>query len=100
MRNHVVPFVFAFVAIFCSAAYAGIPPVSGVAPVRNCPGLSNQFLENFKEQSIPVSIFLVNGIKLQGHIADYDCEVIILDNSVSQMVYKHAVGTIVPATPE
>ncbi len=46
---------------------------------------------------MPVSIFLVNGIKLQGQIESFDQFVVLLKNSVSQMVYKHAISTVVPA---
>ena len=46
---------------------------------------------------MPVSIYLVNGIKLQGQIDSFDQFVVLLKNSVSQMVYKHAISTVVPA---
>jgi host factor-I protein len=45
---------------------------------------------------VPVSIYLVNGIKLQGQIDSFDQFVILLKNTVNQMVYKHAISTIVP----
>ena len=44
-----------------------------------------------------VSIYLVNGIKLQGQVDSFDQYVILLKNTVTQMVYKHAISTIVPA---
>jgi host factor-I protein len=40
---------------------------------------------------------LVNGIKLQGNIESFDQYVILLRNTVTQMVYKHAISTVVPA---
>jgi host factor-I protein len=43
-----------------------------------------------------VSIYLVNGIKLQGQIESFDQYVVLLRNTVTQMVYKHAISTIVP----
>ena len=46
---------------------------------------------------MPVSIYLVNGIKLQGTIDSFDQFVVLLNNSVSQMVYKHAISTVVPS---
>ena len=55
------------------------------------------FLNLLRKERIPVSIFLVNGIKLQGHVESFDQFVILLRNTVSQLVYKHAVSTIVPA---
>jgi host factor-I protein len=50
-----------------------------------------------RKERIPVSIYLVNGIKLQGQIESFDSFVVLLRNSVSQMVYKHAISTVVPA---
>ena len=44
-----------------------------------------------------MSIFLVNGIKLQGQVESFDQFVVLLKNSTSQMIYKHAISTIVPA---
>ncbi len=58
--------------------------------------LQDPFLNALRKEHIPVSIFLVNGIKLQGQIESFDQFVILLKNSVSQLVYKHAVSTIVP----
>jgi host factor-I protein len=59
--------------------------------------LQEPFLNALRKERIPVSIFLVNGIKLQGQIESFDQFVVLLKNSVSQMVYKHAISTIVPA---
>ncbi|MGH8549513.1 MAG: RNA chaperone Hfq, partial [Methylococcales bacterium] len=50
-----------------------------------------------RKEHIPVSIYLINGIKLQGKIDSFDQYVVMLKNSISQMVYKHAISTIVPA---
>ena len=55
------------------------------------------FLNTLRKEKIPVAIYLVNGIKLQGQIDSFDQYVIILKNTVNQMVYKHAVSTIVPS---
>jgi host factor-I protein len=59
--------------------------------------LQDPFLNALRKERIPVSIFLVNGIKLQGQIESFDQFVILLKNTVSQMVYKHAISTVVPA---
>ena len=59
--------------------------------------LQDPFLNTLRKERIPVSIYLVNGIKLQGQIESFDQFVILLKNSVSQMVYKHAVSTVVPS---
>jgi host factor-I protein len=59
--------------------------------------LQEPFLNALRKEKVPVSIYLVNGIKLQGQIESFDQFVVLLKNSVSQMVYKHAISTIVPA---
>ncbi|MBR0573009.1 RNA chaperone Hfq [Pasteurella atlantica] len=59
--------------------------------------LQDPYLNSLRRERIPVSIYLVNGIKLQGQIESFDQFVILLKNTVSQMVYKHAISTIVPA---
>lgn len=59
--------------------------------------LQEPFLNALRKEKVAVSIYLVNGIKLQGQIDSFDQFVIVLKNSVNQMVYKHAISTIVPA---
>ncbi|TBR44718.1 RNA chaperone Hfq [Marinomonas agarivorans] len=59
--------------------------------------LQDPYLNTLRKERVPVSIFLVNGIKLQGQIDSFDQFVIVLKNTVSQMVYKHAISTIVPS---
>ena len=59
--------------------------------------LQDPFLNALRKERIPVSIFLVNGIKLQGQVESFDEFVVLLKNNVSQMVYKHAISTIVPS---
>lgn len=59
--------------------------------------LQEPFLNALRKEKIPVSIYLVNGIKLQGQVESFDQFVILLRNSISQMVYKHAISTIVPS---
>ena len=59
--------------------------------------LQDPFLNTLRKDRTPVSIFLVNGIKLQGTIESFDQFVIVLNNNSNQMVYKHAISTIVPA---
>jgi len=58
--------------------------------------LQDPFLNALRRERIPVSIYLVNGIKLQGTVESFDQFVVLLRNTVSQMVYKHAISTIVP----
>ena len=59
--------------------------------------LQDPFLNALRKEKVPVSIYLVNGIKLQGQIDSFDQFVVLLRNSVNQMVYKHAISTVVPA---
>lgn len=58
--------------------------------------LQDPFLNALRKERVPVSIFLVNGIKLQGQIESFDQFVVLLKNNVSQMIYKHAISTVVP----
>ncbi|MEN9551832.1 MAG: putative host factor protein [Candidatus Parcubacteria bacterium] len=60
--------------------------------------LQDPFLNQLRREHVPVSIYLVNGIKLQGQIESFDQYVVLLRNTVTQMVYKHAISTVVPAT--
>ena len=61
--------------------------------------LQDPFLNLLRKEHVPVSIYLVNGIKLQGQIESFDQYVVLLRNTVTQMVYKHAISTIVPGRP-
>lgn len=61
--------------------------------------LQDNFLNALRKEHVPVSIFLVNGIKLQGKVDSFDQYVVMLKNTSSQMVYKHAISTIVPSKP-
>jgi len=58
--------------------------------------LQDPFLNALRKERVPVSIYLVNGIKLQGQVESFDQFVVLLKNTVSQMVYKHAISTVVP----
>ncbi len=59
--------------------------------------LQDPFLNALRKERIPVSIFLVSGIKLQGQIESFDQFVILLRNTVNQMIYKSAISTVVPS---
>lgn len=59
--------------------------------------LQDPFLNTLRREKVPVAIYLVNGIKLQGQVESFDQFVVLLKNTVSQVVYKHAISTIVPA---
>ena len=58
--------------------------------------LQDDFLNQLRKEYVSVSIYLMNGIKLQGNIESFDQYAILLKNTVSQLVYKHAISTIVP----
>ena len=60
-------------------------------------GIQDPFLNALRKERVPVSIYLVNGIKLQWQIESFDQFAVLLKNTVSQMVYKHAISTVVPA---
>lgn len=59
--------------------------------------LQDPFLNMLRKEKVPVSIYLVNGIKLQGQVDSFDQFVVLLKNTVNQMVYKHAISTVVPS---
>lgn len=57
-------------------------------------------MRTLRKQKTPVSIFLVNGIRLHGQIDFFDNYVVAVRNTVTQLVYKHAISTIIPSTGE
>ena len=59
--------------------------------------LQDPYLNTLRKEKVGVSIYLVNGIKLQGQVESFDPFVVLLRNSVSQLIYKHAISTIVPS---
>ena len=62
--------------------------------------LQDTFLNHVRKQKIPVTVFLVNGVKLQGIITWFDNFCVLLRrDGLSQLVYKHAISTIMPGTP-
>jgi host factor-I protein len=62
--------------------------------------LQDTFLNHVRKTKIPVTVFLVNGVKLQGIITWFDNFCLLLRrDGVSQLVYKHAISTIMPASP-
>ncbi|QIK81911.1 RNA chaperone Hfq [Lysobacter sp. HDW10] len=67
------------------------------APGSKPQSLQDPFLNALRRERVPVSIFLVNGIKLQGTIESFDQFVVLLRGVTNQMVYKHAISTVVPS---
>jgi host factor-I protein len=80
------------------AAASKLPTISGATSMSNKGQmLQDPFLNTLRKEHVQVSIYLVNGIKLQGQIESFDQYVVLLKNTVTQMVYKHAISTVVPA---
>lgn len=65
--------------------------------MSNLQELQNDFLKELIKEQVPVSIFLINGIKLHGVVDGFDEHIIMLKNAVTQMVYKNAISTVVPS---
>ena len=62
--------------------------------------LQDIFLNNVRKNKTPVTMFLVNGVKLQGVITWFDnFSVLLRRDGHSQLVYKHAISTVMPAAP-
>ena len=59
--------------------------------------LQGPFLDALCAEKVPVAIFLVNGIKLHGVIDGYDEYVILLKSTITQLVFKHSISTVVPS---
>jgi len=58
------------------------------------------FLNNIRKNKVPVTIFLVNGVKLQGIVTWFDNFCVLLRRDAhSQLVYKHAISTVMPSAP-
>lgn len=64
-------------------------------PTKALP-IQDPYLNALRKERINVSIYLVNGVKLQGRVDSFDQFVVLLRSNVTQMVYKHAISTIVP----
>ena len=60
--------------------------------------LQDLFLNNARKEKVPVTIFLINGVKVKGHVKGFDSYIILLEgeNKQQNLIYKHAVSTIVP----
>ena len=65
--------------------------------MENANNLQDNLLNILRKERVPVSIFLKNGIKLQGTIDSFDHYIVTLKNVSTQVVYKHAISTIVPS---
>ncbi len=64
------------------------------------PNLQDTFLTRVRQERLPVTVFLVNGYQLRGHVSGFDSFIIVLmSDGKQQMIYKHAISTIVPQRP-
>lgn len=62
--------------------------------------LQDTFLNHVRKNKIPLTVFLVNGVKLQGVISWFDNFCVLLRrDGLSQLVYKHAISTVMPSQP-
>jgi host factor-I protein len=77
--------------------YSGLSVARGEQEMSKGQSLQDPFLNALRRERVPVAIYLVNGIKLQGTVESFDQFVVLLRNQVSQMVYKHAISTVVPS---
>ena len=67
---------------------------------QRIPPIQDTFLKHLRDNNIDVTMFLVNGIKLVGRIERFDnFTVLLVRGNSSQVVYKHAISTILPAEP-
>ncbi|EQK43276.1 MULTISPECIES: RNA chaperone Hfq [Paraclostridium] len=60
--------------------------------------LQDLFLNNARKERIPVTIFLMNGVQVKGHVKGFDSYIVLLEgeNKQQNLIYKHAVSTIIP----
>ncbi|WFD12033.1 RNA chaperone Hfq [Tepidibacter hydrothermalis] len=66
---------------------------------NNTLNLQDLFLNQARKEKIAITIFLMNGVQLKGRVKGFDSYIIILENEgKQQMIYKHAVSTIIPNT--
>ena len=69
-------------------------------PSEKPQNLQDVFLNHVRKNKVPVTVFLVNGVKLQGIITWFDNFCVLLRrDGHSQLVYKHAISTVMPVTP-
>ena len=71
-----------------------------IGAVEKKQNLQDTFLNSVRRSKTPLTIFLVNGVKLQGVVSWFDNFCVLLRrDGQSQLVYKHAISTIMPAQP-
>ncbi len=60
------------------------------------PSLQDAFLNQLRKEKVPLTIFLMNGVRLKGTLKSFDNFVVLLKDTSQQLIYKHAISTIVP----
>jgi host factor-I protein len=76
------------------------PPSTSTLDRNRPQALQEPYLTRLRDEQISVSLYLVNGIKLQGAVLEFDNHTLLLSAGASkQVVFKHAISTIVPARP-
>ena len=71
-----------------------------MSPAKKNRNLQDLFLNHIRKAKSPVTVFLINGVKLQGLVVSFDnFSVLLRRDGHSQLVYKHAISTIMPSTP-
>jgi host factor-I protein len=62
--------------------------------------LQDTVLRHLREHKVPVTVFLTNGVRLQGHVGAFDTySILLVRDRQAQLVYKHAIATILPSEP-
>lgn len=82
---------------FEQIAYGYATTVSEEKSMEPVHKIQDPFLNALRKERIPVSIFLKNGIKLQGTIESFDQYIVTLKNVTTQVIYKHAISTVAPS---
>jgi len=71
-----------------------------VASPEKPQALQDTVLEHLRQHRVPVTIFLTNGVRLQGHVTGFDSySVYLTRDRQSQLIYKHTISTILPGEP-
>ncbi len=83
---------------FDQVAYVYMITASKELSMDKIQQVQDPFLNALRKERIPLSIFLKNGIKLQGTIESFDQYIVMLKNVTTQAVYKHAISTVVPSS--
>lgn len=66
--------------------------------MKNNVNLQDVFLNQVRKDNVSITIFLMNGFQLRGHVKGFDNYTIVLDSDgKQQLIYKHAISTVIPA---